>query len=293
MQKLYSGDIEHHRLHREIIATTLANEVINRGGPGFVQQMSDMTGAAAANVVKAAFLARDGFDLPKLWASIDALDGRIPGQVQNDLYGRTSEIFAEATRLMLQTQAGNGDMNIAMDRLRAGIKGLRSTITGMDTVDLASRASALEEQGVPATLAREILLLPTLALVPEIMLIADRTGETMARASESYFAVTDRFRINRLIVAGERIATSDHYESLALSRSLQQIASARRDIVIAAITAHPKEKKPVEAWHGSDRVRVNRIGTELVSLSESGDLTLPKITVAAGLLGDLAHSPMM
>ncbi len=293
MQKLYSGDIEHHRLHREIIATTLANEVINRGGPGFVQQMSDMTGAAAANVVKAAFLARDGFDLPKLWASIDGLDGRIPGQVQNDLYGRTSEIFAEATRLMLQTQAGNGEMNIAMERLRAGIKGLRSTITGMDTVDLASRASALEEQGVPAALAREILLLPTLALVPEIMLIADRTGETMARASESYFAVTDRFRINRLIVAGERIATSDHYESLALSRSLQQIASARRDIVIAAITAHPKEKKPVEAWHGSDRVRVNRIGTELVSLSESGDLTLPKITVAAGLLGDLAHSPVM
>ncbi|WJR68926.1 NAD-glutamate dehydrogenase [Neorhizobium sp. CSC1952] len=289
MQKAYGADIQNHRLHREIIATALANEAINRGGPGFVQQMSDMTGATAANVVKAAFLARDGFDLPKLWAEIDALDGRISGQIQNDLYARTTAIFAEATRLILQTQVGTGDMDGAMSRLRAAIKGLRSSISGAGAVEMAARAAELEVQGVPASLAREITLLSTLVLVPEIMLIADRTGETMARAAESYFAVTETFRVNRLIGAGERIGTSDHYESLALSRSLQQIASARRDIVIAALTSHPKEKKPVEAWHGSDRIRVNRIGTELVTLSESGDLTLPKITVAAGLLGDLAH----
>jgi glutamate dehydrogenase len=293
MQKLYAADIEQHRLHREIIATALANEAINRGGPGFIQQMSDTTGAGAANVVKAAFLARDGFDLPKLWAAIDALDGKIPGQLQNDLYARLSETFAEATRLMLQTQAGNGDMNTAMARLKAGIKGLRGAIKASATVDAASRASAWEEQGVPADLAREMALLATLVLVPEIMLIADRTGETMARAADSYFAVTDRFRINRLIASGERIATSDHYESLALSRSLQQIASARRDIVISAMSAHPKDKNPIETWHASDRVRINRIGTELVGMSETGDLTLPKITVAAGLLGDLAQSLVM
>ncbi|MFB9953375.1 NAD-glutamate dehydrogenase [Rhizobium puerariae] len=293
MQKAYAADIANHRLHREIIATVLANEAINRGGPGFVQQMSDMTGATAANVVKASFLARDSFDLPKLWAEIDALDGKIAGQTQNDLYAKTSEVFAEATRLILQTQVGTGDMEGAMGRLKAAIKGLRSSINGASAVETAARATELEAQGVPASLAREITLLSTLVLVPEIMLIADRTGENMARATESYFTVTETFRVDRLIGAGKRISTSDHYESLALSRSLQQMASARRDIVIAALTGHPKEKKPVEAWHGGDRVRVNRIGTELVSLSESGDLTLPKITVAAGLLNDLAHAGAM
>jgi glutamate dehydrogenase len=101
--------------------------------------------------------------------------------------------------------------------------------------------------------------------------------------------VTETFRVNRLIAAGERISTSDHYESLALSRGLQQLASARRDIVTAALTEHRKEKKPVAAWIAADRVRVNRIGAELMTLGESGDLTLPKISVAAGLLGDLAH----
>ncbi|TDK30354.1 NAD-glutamate dehydrogenase [Rhizobium deserti] len=290
MQKLYVGDIDNHRLHREIIATALANEVINRGGPGFVQQMSDMTGATAANVVKAAYLGRDGFDLPKLWQEIDALDGKLSGDVQNDLYARVGAIFAEATRLIIQTQVGAGDLTGAMNRLKAALKGLRASINGLDVIDAAARAAELEERGVPASLARDIVLLSTLVLVPEIMLIADRTGETMARAAESYFAVTATFRVNRLIESAERISTSDHYESLAISRSLQQIASARRDIVIAALMNHPKDKKPVEAWHGSDRVRVNRIGAELVALSEGSDITLPKVTVAAGLLGDLAHA---
>lgn len=290
MQKAFAGDIENHRLHREIIATSLANEAINRGGPGFVQKMSDLTGTSAASVVKAAYLARDGFDLPKLWAEADALDGKISGEAQNGLYARISEIFSEATRLILETGAAVGDMESAIRRLRNAIKGLRASIGSLGLADaIGTNAAELEAQGIPAQLAAEIALLATLVLTPEIMLIAERTGESLSRAADLYFAVTKTFRVDRLLEVGGRIATSDHYESLALSRSLQQITTARRDIVIAALAAYPKEKKPLGAWVSTDRLRINRIGTELVALSEGSDPTLPKITVAAGLLSDLAH----
>jgi glutamate dehydrogenase len=289
MQKTYASDIQGHRLHREIVATALANEAVNRGGPGFIQLMSDMTGATAANVVKAAFLIRDGFDLPDLWSRIDALDTKIPGRVQNDLYAQINRIIIIGTYLALQTQISAAPMTEAVSRLKAAIKGLRATVTEDVIAETAPLAAELEAQGAPADVIGEIRMLSALVIVPEIMLIADRTGETMARATESYFAVTETFRVNRLITAGERVATSDHYESLALSRGLQQLASARRDIVTAALTEHRKEKKPVAAWIAADRVRVNRIGTELMALGESGELTLPKVSVAAGLLGDLAH----
>jgi glutamate dehydrogenase len=290
MQKPYAADIAGHRLHREIVATTLANEAINRGGPGFVHLMSDMTGATSANVVKALFLIRDGFDLENIWADIDRLDGRISGRVQNDLYAQVSRIIGIGTYLALQTQIGTTELTEAIARLKAAIKGLRATVTDDIIAETAPLAAELEAEGAPPGLVTEIRLLSALVIVPEIMQIADRTGESMARAIESYFTVTETFRVNRLIVAGERIGTSDHYESLALSRSLQQLASARRDIVIAVLTEHRKDKKPVEAWIAGDRLRVNRIGAELMSLSEGGDLTLSKISVAAGLLGDLAHA---
>jgi glutamate dehydrogenase len=289
MQKPYADDIQNHRLHREIVATALANEAINRGGPGFVQTLSDMTGATAATVVKAAFIVRDGFDLPRLWAGVDALDGKIPGRLQNDLYAQINRIIGVGTYLALQTKIVAGDVTEAVSGLKKAIKTLRPAIGADALKDAAPFAAELEVGDVPQELIEEIKVLSALVIVPEIMQIAERTGESMERAIESYFFVTEAFRVNRLIMAGERISTADHYESLALSRGLQQLASARRDIVIAALTAYRNEEKPVEAWVAADRVRANGIGTELIALSESGELTLPKVSVAAGLLSDLAH----
>src|SRR3546814_5108384 len=93
--------------------------------------MGDTTGAQPADVVKAAFLARDGFDLPRLWAQTDALDGTLPGEAQNGLYARISDIFADATRLILQTKAGQGEIEAAITALKGGARKLRSTIPGL------------------------------------------------------------------------------------------------------------------------------------------------------------------
>ncbi len=289
MQKTNATDITEHRLKREIIATVLANEAINRGGPGFAVSMMDATATSAAEVVRAALIARDGFDLGRLWAETDALDGKISGQMQNRIYEEISHIFTVLTRLLLKTQMARGNIGETVERLQAAFKKLKPVFAGQVVPELDARQSEYREAGLPEGLASEIAHLLGFALVPEIMQIAERTGETLVRAAESYFAVTRTFRIGRLLAAGARIVTSDHYESLALARSLDQIASARRDIVTAVLSNHGKEKLPVQAWHAGDRIRINRIAEELSSLSEGGDPNLARITVAAGLLTDLAR----
>ncbi|WP_407812438.1 hypothetical protein, partial [Staphylococcus aureus] len=88
----YADDIKSHRLNREIVATALANAVVNRGGPGFVQKLADASGLLAADVVKAALIVEDGFGLKRLWNEVDALDGQIGGEVQNGLYATITRI---------------------------------------------------------------------------------------------------------------------------------------------------------------------------------------------------------
>ncbi len=293
MQRSNASDIENHRLRREIIGTALANEAINRGGPGFAVSMMDATAASAAEVVKAAVIARDGFDLDRLWNETDALDGKVGGQMQNRVYGEITEVYTALTRLLLKTGAAKGDIEETVSRLRAAVKKLRPVFLSHIPADFAAEIAAREAEyqaaGLPEKLASEIATIYALVLVPEIMQIAERTGDTLNRAAESYFTVSQTFRIGRLLLAGSRIVTGDHYESLALARSLDQIAGARRDIVISALSNHPKDKQPVQAWHAEDRIRINRIAEELGGLSESGDPNLARITVAAGLLSDLAN----
>jgi glutamate dehydrogenase len=289
MRKTNASDIDTHRLRREIIATVLANEAINRGGPSFAISMTDATAASAPEVVRAAIIARDGFDLSRLWAETDALDGKISGQMQNRIYEEISHTFTVLTRLLLKTQMTKGDISATVEGLQTALKKLKPIFANQTVPELEARQQEYRDAGVPDKLAAEISGLLGFALVPEIMQIAARTGEPLARAAESYFAVSQTFRIGRLLAAGSRIITADHYENLALARSIDQIASARRDIVISALANHGKDKLPVQAWHAGDRIRINRIAEELSGLSDSGDPNLARITVAAGLLTDLAR----
>ena len=289
MQKSNASDIDSHRLKREIVATVLANEAINRGGPGFAVSMMDATAASAPEVVRAAIVARDGFDLNRLWAETDALDNKVSGQIQNRIYEEIGNSFTVLTRLLLKTGMTKGDMAEIISRLQATLKKLKPSFADQAAADVAARQEEYQQASLPEKLAAEIAALPTFALVPEIMQIAARTGEALPRAAENYFAVTQTFRVGRLLAAGNRIITSDHYENLALARSIDQIASARRDIVISALSDHGKEKQPVQAWHAQDRVRINRIVEELASLSDGADPNLARITVAAGILTDLAR----
>jgi len=290
MQKGFAQDIKGHRLHREIIATVLANEVINRGGPGFIQAMIDATGATPSDVVKAAYLTRDGFDLPRLWAAIDALDGRILGQVQNDLYAMIGEIFANTTQLILRTRSGLGPIEAAITALKAAAKKLKATIDSLGlAAEARERAASLEADGVPGDLAADISRLPILALVPELLMIASRTGGDLSHVAQTYFAATETFRIDKLLTLGEAIRPTEHYESVAVGRNLSAISSARRDIVCSALTSHREEKKPLESWYGSKRQQVNRLVNDLLVLSEATDFNLAKLSVAAGLLSDLAE----
>src|SRR5690606_2766319 len=79
MAKKFADEIRGHRLRREIIATVLGNDAINRGGPSFVTRLQDLSGRTAADVIEAYVVVRDGFELPELYREIDALDAKIDG----------------------------------------------------------------------------------------------------------------------------------------------------------------------------------------------------------------------
>ena len=87
--------VKRHRLCREIIATQLANSIINRGGPQFVVRIEDQTGAPAASIAAAFTAVRESYGLIALNGEIDGLDNRIPGSLQLDLYAAVQRLLRD------------------------------------------------------------------------------------------------------------------------------------------------------------------------------------------------------
>jgi glutamate dehydrogenase len=291
MAEAYRAEIAGHRLRREIIATGLANDVINRGGPSFVSRLQDLTGRTAAAVGRAFVIVREGFELNRLYARIDALDNRIDGGVQLDLYAAIWRLLQGSCSWFLKN-SDEADLRTSI----AGLKEARAALgpelprvmPEFMRESLEERTHALRRAEVPDDLAADLALLPVIALVPDIALVARAAGAGLVQSARSFFAVTDIFRISRIEEAAQSIQPTDYYDGLALSRAADTIDAARRGICILALSGHRDSNDPVGAFVAAGGERIARARERLHALTEGGEITVSRLSVASGLMADLA-----
>ncbi|MBW3099180.1 NAD-glutamate dehydrogenase [Pseudohoeflea coraliihabitans] len=295
MRDAHEGDIETHRLRREIIATLLGNDTINRGGPSFIVHLGDQTGATAADIVRAFVIARDGLGLTALYDRIDALDGKIAGSVQNELYELVGTAVELATAWALKTDVAlEPELGALVSRLSDGIDAaLPTVLSGIPdflAADIAAHANRLVDLDVPEDLAADLARLTVRLMVPDILYVAQLSNKEPNRVISVYFDVTEAFRIGRIQAAASRLQVVDHYENLALSRNLDELFEARRLIAGAALAAHADHSDPFGRWRSDNEARIGHVTGQIMHLAESGELTVAKLTVAAGMVSDLARS---
>ena len=283
-----------HRLRREIIATQLANAVVNRAGPSVVVRLADQTGADAARIATAYAAVRDSYDLLAINRSIDKLDGVVPGTVQLRLYGATQDLLLSRMVWFLRhiDLAGDG-LRATVARFRPGIAAVEASLAASLSAaqsELAGRrAAALMAEGVPESLAVRMAVLPALVAAPDVVLVAEKTGQPIVEAAATHFAVAARFRIVEIMAAARDVPLADYYDRLALDRALATIEGAHRALTgEVATSGHGNGADAVTAWARQRGSEVERILSSVEAIASSG-LTLSKLTVAASLLGDLAR----
>ncbi len=292
MAKKFPDEIRGHRLRREIIATELANDTVNRGGPAFVSRMQDVSGAAAHEVVDAFVLVRDGFELAPLYAAVDALDTHIDGDAQLTLYEAIGRLIQASTAWHLKNERGTETLGERIEALRRARKVLEPKIGDMlpnFTRDrLAERTGSLKALGAPDELAARLAFLGIAELVPDIASVAAASGADPIVAARAFFAITDAFRIGRIEEAARGIQPADYYDGLALSRANDMIGAARRGMAVSALQTTSDNDKPVASWLEAGGARVARARERLQALTEGSDLTVSRMSVASGLMADIA-----
>jgi glutamate dehydrogenase len=282
--------LEHHRLRREIIATQLANSMINRGGPSLIVRIADQTGAAPAAIASAFAAVRDSYGMTALNGAIDQLDNRIAGKVQLDLYAAVQDLLLDRIVWFLRNVDLSKGLADVVTHYRAGIAAVAAALDSALSED-ASRARAarrrgLTEAGVPDDLAGAIADLGALTAAPDIVSVADRTGKKVGEVAATYFATGAFFRLDRIASAASNIPIADYFDRLALDRARDSIGDAERRLTAAMVGNGVAGAGAVEAWVAPRKSEVERIRGAIHEIANSG-LTLSKLAVAASLLGDL------
>lgn len=288
MAKKYEEEITGHRLRREIIATMLANSMINRGGPTFMTRLLDQTGATTSEIAQCFVASRNSFGLTELYEEIDALDTKIDGGVQLGLYSRIQDLLLERVVWFKRNVSFDKGIAAVVDRFSKGISTLKgklnTIVTDEQVKELSKAAEELVAAGLPKDLAHRLAWLPAEAAIPDIVLIAEETGADLVSAAKAYFEVASHFRVGAMQELAGTFEIHDYYDGLALDRARATLTAAHRSLCAKAIKVGT-----FDAWLTANEKAVDRTTRTMAEILD-GELSVSKFSVAASLLAEAAQT---
>ncbi|MTV27562.1 NAD-glutamate dehydrogenase [Nitriliruptoraceae bacterium ZYF776] len=277
-----------HRLRRELVATGVANDLVDRMGITFASALAAETGADLPAVIRAYRTARATVDAPRWWAAVDALErdglqdaGRI--REHHELIDR---LVADVTATVL-TDPASADPAAVVERDRPVVEVLLAGAfelgTGTQRRARLAHARWLVDDLVDADLARFLACARDLATVPDVAAVAAVTPRSAADVADVAFRLGDHLGVDRLEEQLRREQPSEPWarrQQRGLSRDLRRL---RRDAAAAAFLATPDvEVAEVVERFLADRDRAVSRALKVVEEAEHGDRHgLDAIAVAA------------
>ncbi|MCP4382706.1 MAG: NAD-glutamate dehydrogenase [Hyphomicrobiales bacterium] len=288
MREQFGAEIQEHRLCEEIIATQVANSIINRAGPAFVIRAADRTGASSTDIARAYVAVRDVFGLRSLNGAIDRLDNRIAGAVQLDLYRAVQDLTQSRTMWFLRNvPLAGGTLGQVADEYRASTTMLADRLDDLlpdhSKALLADSIQSYKDAGVPEPLTNQVARLRFLAQATDIHLVAEASGHSFDDAADAYYALARRFRIDQTVRSAAALPTPDYYDGLARDRALETLSGAHRQLAVNLLAVGS-----LEGWEEANRVALDRGADIVASMVESMEMTLSRIIVVSNLLADIA-----
>ncbi|AFR26889.1 NAD-glutamate dehydrogenase [Bartonella quintana] len=290
IQKGFEKEIINHQLRPDIIATLIANDIVNRGGPTFVNRLKDTTEQTVENIIRVFTALCDGFEIPQLSNQIDKLDNKIPGLVQNKFYAAITSMLFEVTTWGLR----NMDLSVPLEELVKTTKQARSVIekqlTNLNGKDINQKinekAIHYSEEGAPKALAKQLALLEAAPIICDISLVAKQSNSDLIKTAEIYFSLAQIIRISRFNEASQTIPVLDYYDSMALNQAKENIAENLRKIVMKILKNYGAKNDPFVAWSKTKEDQIHNVTNRIGALIEN-DLNISRFTFAAGLIAQL------
>jgi glutamate dehydrogenase len=165
LSKRYPREIAHHRLRREIISTVIANGIVKRTGASFASEIGQDGGFSAPEIARAYTIVREVFKLRTLWEEIEALDNRVPAEVQTRMLIETEALVRTMTLWFLHSEPQPMDIAATIGHYADGITALElelalpNVMRSLDMDAYAAREARFIEDGAPPDVARRVAAL--------------------------------------------------------------------------------------------------------------------------------------
>jgi glutamate dehydrogenase len=284
-----------HPLRREIVATVVANAVVNRAGISFLSRLADETGLSLAVLARAHVIARDVLGAVDTWTAIDDLDLIVPADVQDEMFLIVRRLVERSARWLVRHDEALA-LGPTVHRYRAGVRsvitGLAELLTGAVADEAAATEARFVAAGVPPELARQVAVSDAALVALPVVALGLELGMEPRAVARIQFLLDDRLGLDRLRDRIAALPRADRWQTEARAALRDDFYESQHALTAAVVTETAAGGAPdarVDAWLAEHDATVGRY-RELVHDVERADTAdLAALAVVRRALRDLAR----
>jgi glutamate dehydrogenase len=293
LRRRYAEFVPGHRLSRQILATLIANDLVNRMGPSFVKRIQVDTGADVVTVARAHAVARQVCQAKPLLRSIEKLDYELSATTQVSMMFEISRSLRHACYWLIERFAADLAIEPAVDRLKSGMQ-LVYTRTGniMSTAAKLRHKRAADEhmrQGVSEQLANRMSALLLTRPAMDMADLAHDYRPDVIDIARLYAITNEKLGLYWLHESAEDLTFDHRWQAVARGRLRDDFFRMRRELAeqIMKQRRQPDMGSAIDNWLTDRERQVARFMGIIDEMKLRSEIDFATLSVAARELRDL------
>jgi glutamate dehydrogenase len=294
LRERFADRLGAHRLRREIITTSVINEMVDTGGSTFLFRLGEETGLPVPDITRAWLVAREVFGMPAFWHQVEALAGTVDVDARIAVVLEARKLIERATRWLLVNRRPPFGIAETVSFLSTGVGTVRSEIpkllAGRDLAGYEERRASFTGQGIPAGLADEVAAMVPSYSAFDIVTSAAAASHGVEETTAVYFMLADRLQLGRLRDLIVALPREDRWSSASRSALRDDLYAAHAALtrdVLAVGGAAASTADRVAAWESQNSAAVSRAAATLAEIWESNRFTFTTMSVAVRVIKSL------
>jgi len=281
----YKSAIDKHPLRNEIISTYVANSLVNRVGPTFLNEMMEITGAKLPDVVHAYLIVRETFDLEKYWKLVEDLDYKISSEIQMKMLIDLIELIEKNVLWVLNNQKSL-EAEGGIKRYALGVKSLfkhiDKNLSGVMSSYIKKKKDMYTQAKVPSDLAEKFSLLNMMSHAYLLIDLSISTNKSIEKTVEVFHKVGDRLGIDWLQKEIRKQSAENIWTKRALYELRDQLVETKNKICQVILKKGKLDlvEKVIEDWLCENDYLADKVEEVLTKLKENDQIDQTMLYVA-------------
>ncbi|HSO52243.1 MAG TPA: NAD-glutamate dehydrogenase [Actinomycetes bacterium] len=290
LREKFRKQLRRHPLRRDIIATYVTNSMVNRAGSTFANRLRDETGARPPDVARAYTVAREVFNIRRLWKDLATLDTVVPADVQLELQAEGRKMIERSALWFLRNRRQPMDIAATVSHFAPGVASLAQELPKLlapaDSESLEQLAERVTAAGVPPELATRVASLDALFSGLNVIEVATACGETVETVAAVYFALGYKLDLHWLRDQIAKLPGETHWQTLAQGALRDDLYSEQRELTTEVLKPGTEDAEDqdaetlIDAWLEENASAVERANAILSDLKEAETLDIAMLSVA-------------